>query len=98
MNTPKRASARKILPKEDSHNLVRKTGSQQGQGKITPGGGTTKIKEERSEGEKPEVNNGEKGKDQKVSGTANLDQPSKGEKPPTLASQPLGHPKVRTKV
>ena len=97
-STPKRVSFRKILPKEDSHKPVGETGSPQGQGKITPGGGITEIKEERSEGEKPEVNNRGKGKDQKVSGTANLDQLSKGEKPPTLASQPLGHTKARTKV
>ena len=44
------------------------------------------------------MDNGEKDRDQKVPGTANSGQPSKEEKPPTLALQPLRHTEARTRL
>ena len=63
-STPKRVSFQKILPKEDSHRQAEETRSLKEQGKTTPGGESTGIKEEKSGESKPE--SGQLSKEEKL--------------------------------
>ena len=60
LDTPKRASTRKTLSKEESPNLAKRTGSLPVQGKVTPEGGNVDTKVEGTKVEKSEVNKGKR--------------------------------------